>query len=167
MEQLDKLSIITYLSQLYHKFSDQTPQPSTRDSLVHESAHERELYVAKDSGIEDSLSSSRDSSPILLSSRESTPGLTTSGETSPILVPSIETSLSMHNTRALNISSFAEVLQKFNSLSTPNLDKLPEMNKSKAKTQSIKLKSTETQTDEFSLPKQDYKASQATQTEDG
>ena len=62
MEQLEELSIITYLAQFYHKFGDQTPQPATRVSLDSQNKSER------DSGLDASSSSSRQSSPVLSSS---------------------------------------------------------------------------------------------------
>ena len=59
MEQLDELSIITYLAQFYHKFRDQTPHPATRVSLDRQDTSER------DSGLDASSSSSRQSSSVL------------------------------------------------------------------------------------------------------
>ena len=61
VEQLDKLSIITYLAQLYHKFSDQVPQPARRISLDKDESSDRMGYRCSDSG--NSSSSSRQSSP--------------------------------------------------------------------------------------------------------
>jgi len=62
--QLDSLSIITYITQLYHKFSDQAPVPATRRSLEKDdSLEENTENVTKDSGFDDSSLSSRETSP--------------------------------------------------------------------------------------------------------
>ena len=62
--QLDSLSIITYITQLYHKFSDQAPVPATRRSLgKDDSIEENSENVTKDSGFDDSSLSSRETSP--------------------------------------------------------------------------------------------------------
>ena len=62
-ELLDRLSIITYLAQLYHRFSDQVPLPARRSSLHKDDANEKIDNVSSDSGLENSCSSSRQSSP--------------------------------------------------------------------------------------------------------
>jgi hypothetical protein len=66
-DQLDKLSIITYLAQFYHKFSDQAPMPAARVSLCKDDSIEKDGNATKDSGLDDSSVSSRESSPVLSS----------------------------------------------------------------------------------------------------
>jgi hypothetical protein len=69
-QQLDKLSIITYLAQFYHKFSDQAPLPAVRGSIEKEDSIERDVNITKDSGLDDSSLSSREPSPSSFTANE-------------------------------------------------------------------------------------------------
>jgi len=66
---MDTRSVITYLAQFYHKFNKLTPQPALRRSI----RKPQDSILSKDSGLEDSLSDSRQSSPLPNSSRTSSP----------------------------------------------------------------------------------------------
>jgi len=48
MTKLDKFSIITYLAQFYHKFSDSIPQPKVRNSLVNNEVRNESADVPVD-----------------------------------------------------------------------------------------------------------------------
>ena len=68
-EQLDKFSITAYVAQYYHQFGNQTPLPAARGSLGKANGGERLEIMGKDSGLDDSSSSSsRESSPVMSSS---------------------------------------------------------------------------------------------------
>ena len=73
MKDLDSKSIITYVSQLYHKFNKLVPQPALRRSLRRSVQDQDSTLSSKDSGLEDSMSDSRVSSPLPNSSRTSSP----------------------------------------------------------------------------------------------
>merc|ERR1712062_481517 len=144
MRLLDRRSIITYVSQFYHKFNKLAPTPTARRSLRRKS----ETMISKDSGLEDSLSDSRQSSPIPNSSRNSSPVSSSSSRQSSsedcqgkeIISNRSYQSLPRKDSDKHKFKSFGQknlsfiaALQKFSNLSssTPNLTKAEESTKSK------------------------------------
>merc|ERR1711953_774108 len=137
MRLLDRRSIITYVSQFYPKFNKLAPTPAARRSL----RKKQETLTSKDSGLEDSLSDSRQSSPVPNSSRNSSPVSSSSRQSSSEDCPGKE-----HLSKARSYQSlprkdidkqklktfgpknlaFIAALQKFSNISssTPNLQKL-------------------------------------------
>ena len=134
--------MITYLAQFYHKFNKLTPQPALRRSLRGKT---QDSVLSKDSGLEDSLSDSRHSSPIPNSSRNSSPVSSSSRQSSSEDSPSKE-DIIKNKTRSYQSLprkeidkpkpkslgpknlSFLAALQKFSNLSssTPNLHRATE-----------------------------------------
>jgi len=157
MRLLDRRSIITYVSQFYHKFNKLAPTPAARRSL----RKKQETLTSKDSGLEDSLSDSRQSSPVPNSSRNSSPVSSSSRQSSSEDCPGKE-----HLSKARSYQSlprkdsdkqtlktfgpknlaFIAALQKFSNISssTPNLYKVDEQRGSKGLKN---FKSAETQTE--------------------
>merc|ERR1711997_1194017 len=157
MRLLDRRSIITYVSQFYHKFNKLAPTPTARRSL----RKKQETMVSKDSGLEDSLSDSRQSSPLPNSSRNSSPVSSSSSRQSSsedcqgkeIISNRSYQSLPRKDSDKQKFKSFGQknlsfiaALQKFSNLSssTPNLTKAEESTKSKG---GKNCKSAETQTE--------------------
>ena len=158
MRLLDRRSIITYVSQFYHKFNKLAPTPTARRSL----RKKQEPMISKDSGLEDSLSDSRQSSPLPNSSRNSSPvssssssrqsssedcpGKEISSNRSYQSLPRKESDKQKFKSFGQKNLSFIAALQKFSNLSssTPNLMKVEESTKSKG---GKNCKSTETQTE--------------------
>ena len=147
--EVDSRSVMTYLAQLYHKFSALPPQPALRRSLRQKT---QDSVVSKDSGLEDSLSDSRHSSPVPNSSRNSSPASSSSRQSSsedspgkeqhsPVTtahrsyqsLPRKEVDKPKPKPAAAKNLSFLAALQKFSNLtsasslllssSTPNLHK--------------------------------------------
>ena len=113
--QLDDLSIITYLAQFYHKFSEQAPVPAIRGSLYNADCIEKE-NVTKDSGLDDSSLSSRESSPSLVSfSENELVNLNYDRMNNRMLTKNSE-----HNTSHLEMRNKQTKLQFLNSLLSEN-----------------------------------------------
>merc|ERR1711997_309221 len=158
MRLLDRRSIITYVSQFYHKFNKLAPTPTARRSL----RKKQETIISKDSGLEDSLSDSRHSSPLPNSSRNSSPVSSSSSSRQSssedchgkeIISNRSYQSLPRKDSDKQKFKSFGQknlsfiaALQKFSNLSssTPNLTKVEESTKSKG---GKNCKSAETQTE--------------------
>merc|ERR1711997_171246 len=169
MRLLDRRSIITYVSQFYHKFNKLAPTPTARRSLRRKS----ETMISKDSGLEDSLSDSRQSSPLPNSSRNSSPVSSSSRQSSSedcLAKESVSTSTNrsyqslqrkdndkqkFKNFGQKNLA-FLAALQKFSSISssTPNLHKVEDSRGVKGEKSH---KSAETQTDP---PRSEHRAIQ-------
>jgi len=171
MGELDTRSIITYLAQYYHKFNKLNPQPALRRSI----RKTQDSMLSKDSGLEDSLSDSRHSSPIPNSSRNSSPvssssssrqsssedchgGISKDSSSSskkqsfPSLPRSKESEKPKQKVLGPKNISFIAALQKFSNLSssTPNLYKpspVEEVTTKSRKTYKNNLRTTETQTE--------------------
>ena len=156
MRLLDRRSIITYVSQFYHKFNKLAPTPTARISL----RKKQETLSSKDSGLEDSLSDSRQSSPLPNSSRNSSPVSSSSRQSSSEdcqvqepreksrsyqSLPRKESDKPSKSFPPKNLS-FLAALQKFSNISssTPDLHKAADP---KGKSEKEGLRSRETQTE--------------------
>merc|ERR1712038_872458 len=136
MRLLDRRSIITYVSQFYHKFNKLAPTPTARRSL----RKKQEPMISKDSGLEDSLSDSRQSSS------EDCQGKEIISNRSYQSLPRKDSDKQKFKSFGQKNLSFIAALQKFSNLSssTPNLTKAEESTKSKG---GKNCKSAETQTE--------------------